>query len=152
MWITCLFVVQKIYIKTINGGQVKTCKDRMKKEDKEEEKPNIYLLVGFVALVIAIILMMIFSQIEFPEREGGTLIIDGAVTEIEHDIIFGGTFTDWRNELHFDDGTKLWIDRECDLSGVKIGILGRYTFEKNYFKYDSAWYNFHILKGVQYFD
>ena len=121
-------------------------------ENETEEKPSTFVVIGFVCLLIFIVFALVFNQIIFPEREGDTLIVDGAVTEIEHDIVFGGTFTDWRNELHFDDGTELWIDHDCDLSGVKIGIPGRYTFEKNYFKYDGAWYRFHILKGVQYFD
>jgi len=120
----------------------------------KEKEENVYwgLKLAFVLITIFILFALISTQVVFPERESGKLIVDGAVTEIEHDIIFGGTFTDWRNELHFEDGTELWIDRDCDLSGVKIGIPGRYTFEKNYFKYDGAWYNFHILKGVQYFD
>jgi len=126
----------------------------MKKMKEENKKEDSWwgLKLAMSLIIIFIIFALISTQVVFPERESGTLIVDGAVIEIERDIIFGGTFTDWRNELHFEEGTKLWMDRDCDLSGVKIGIPGRYTFEKNYFMYDGAWYHFHELKGVQYFD
>lgn len=77
---------------------------------------------------------------------------EGVVTNIEYDIVFGGTFTDWRNELIFDDGTKLWIDRDSDLSMVRLNELGMYHFKTNFFDYDGCKYEFYNLIDVRYYD
>lgn len=77
---------------------------------------------------------------------------DGVVTEIEYDIIFGGTFTDWRNELHFDDGAKLWIDKDSDLSQVRLNESGMYHFKTNFFEYNGCKYEFYNLIDVRYYD
>ena len=77
---------------------------------------------------------------------------DGSVTEIEYDIVFGGTFTDWRNELHFDDDTWLWIDKDSDLSIVRLNVSGAYHFKTNFFTYDGRRYEFYNLVDVRYYD
>ena len=76
----------------------------------------------------------------------------GIVTEIEYDIIFGGTFTDWRDELHFEDGTNLWIDKDSDLSIVRLNESGMYHFKTNFFDYDGTRYEFYNLIDVRYYD
>ena len=77
---------------------------------------------------------------------------DGVVVEIEHDIIFGGTFTDWRNDMHFEDGTKLWIEHDSDLSSVRLNKSGMYHFKTNFFTYDGCKYEFYDLIDVRYYD
>jgi len=76
---------------------------------------------------------------------------DGIVTEVEYDIIFGGTFTDWRDELHFGDGTRLWI-KDSDLSIVRLNESGMYHFKTNFFTYDGREYKFYKLIDVRYYD
>lgn len=77
---------------------------------------------------------------------------EGIVIEIEYDVIFGGTFTDWRNEIIFRDGTRLWIDKDSDLSSVRLNESGRYHFKTNFFDYDGIKYEFYNLVDVRYND
>ena len=76
----------------------------------------------------------------------------GIVTEIENDISFGFSFTDWRNDLIFADGTRLWIEHDCDLSKVRFNETGIYHFKTNFFEYDGSKYEFYNLIDVFYLE
>ena len=84
-------------------------------------------------------------------NETGILVKEGKVTKVRYDVIFGGTFTDWRDEMYFDDGTMLMI-QNSDLSNIRLNTTGRFVFEKNYFDYDGHRYKFHKLLSVTYYD
>ncbi len=86
------------------------------------------------------------------ERETGELVITGKVTHIEYDVIFGACFTDFRNEIYFDDGTVLWTDSNDDLGCIVYNLTGIFHFEKNYFKYEDAWYKFNDFLYVEYIE
>ena len=101
-------------------------------------------------LIIIILLILLSGCI------GGNDVHDyykeGVVIEIEYDIIFGGTFTDWRNEITFEDGINLWIDKDSDLSDVRLNESGMYHFKTNFFDYDGSRYEFYDLIDVRYYD
>ena len=121
---------------------------------KKENTP-IYWIGSIIVVALVVFLLVINSGniLNFTVgREKGELVKMGTVTKIEYDVIFGGTFTDWRHDMFFEDGTILWVETRNDLSRVKIGISARYVFEKNYFTYDGIKYEFHDLKAVQYLD
>ena len=105
-------------------------------------------LIVIIGLTITV---LILTGCITPKRETGTLIKEGKVTAIQHDVIFGGTFTDWRDDIYFDDGTVL-SSQGKDLSLIVINQTGRFYFEKNYFEYDDAWYKFDNFIRVEYFD
>lgn len=83
------------------------------------------------------------------ERDTGILEKRGQVIKIEYDVVFGGTFTDWRDDIYFDDGTILWV-QGGDLSIIEYNKTGIYRFRKNYFEYDGTDYEFHKFIGVDY--
>ena len=102
-------------------------------------------------MFIGICLSLIFLS-GCAERETGELVKTGKVVKIEYDVIFGACFTDWRNEIYFDDGTVLWTDSEDDLGCIKYNLTGAFHFEKNYFKYEDAWYKFNDFQYVEYLE
>ena len=104
---------------------------------------------GKIIVILGLTITVLFLCGCTNQNERGTLIKEGTVTEIEYDIVFGGTFTDWRDELHFKDGVTLWI-QDSDLSNVPIGEYARYIFEKNYFEYDGIEYKFYKLIRIEY--
>jgi len=77
---------------------------------------------------------------------------EGMIIEIDRDVIFGGTFTDWRHDVYFDDGMKLWLDHDTDLSMIQLNKTGMYHFETNFFDYDGTRYEFYNLIDVRYYD
>jgi len=77
---------------------------------------------------------------------------EGIVVDIDEDVIFGGTFTDWRHDIKFADGTKLWLEHETDLSKIRLNEYGRYHFKTNFFTYDDCKYEFYNLIDVRYND
>ena len=108
------------------------------------------MLNGCMLLIVT--LFVLFSGCTDPDRETGELIKEGRVTKIDYDVIFGACFTDWRNEIYFDDGTVLWTDSDDDLSCIKYNMSGVFHFEKNYFKYEQAWYKFNDFQYVEYLE
>ena len=106
-----------------------------------------------IKLLIFISLLVLLSGcIEFDQRETGELVKTGKVVKIEYDVIFGACFTDWRNEIYFDDGTVLWTESDDDLGCIKYNLTGVFHFEKNYFKYEDAWYKFNDFQYVEYLE
>jgi len=106
-----------------------------------------------ILMVIAIILLLVISfACDYPERETGELIKVGKVVDIKYDVIFGACFTDWRNEIYFDDGTVLWTDSQDDLGCIVYNLTGEFHFEKNYFVYEDAWYKFNDFLYVEYIE
>jgi hypothetical protein len=75
----------------------------------------------------------------------------GTVVKINEGVIFGGTFTDWRDDIYFSDGTVLW-SQEKSLFGIELNRSGRFFFEKNYFTYDGCEYKFDNFVRVEYDD
>jgi hypothetical protein len=108
--------------------------------------------VWWVSLTILTIILLVLLLSGCQEREEGELIKEGRVTKIEYDIVFGACFTDWRNEIYFDDGTVLWTNTEDDLDCIKYNLTGIFHFEKDYFKYEDAWYKFHDFQYVEYLE
>lgn len=103
-----------------------------------------------IVIGLSILLIGILSGCA-DERDSGILEKRGNVIKIEYDVIFGGTFTDYRDELYFDDGTMLMI-QGGDLSTIELNRTGIYRFRKNYFEYDGTDYKFHKFIGVEYLD
>lgn len=101
---------------------------------------------------LSIILLLVATLLSgcVHHNETGILIKEGIVIDLEYDIIFGGTFTDWRDEITFEDGTCLWVKYDSDLSSIELNKFGRYYFEKNYFEYDGCMYEFHKFIRVEY--
>jgi len=111
--------------------------------------------IMIIAIMLGIIVLFVTAQnidIGWNGRETGQLIVEGIVVDIEYYEAFGGTFTDWTHIIEFDDGSRYWIDTDNDLSGVRLNVYGVYYLQKDYFKYDGAWYKFHDLDGVSYPD
>jgi len=104
-------------------------------------------LIVIIGLIISILLLS--GCIEIPYRDNGIFEKMGAVKKIKYNVIFGGTFTDWRDELYFEDGDCLWI-QGGDLSQIELNKTGVYRFRKNYFDYEGYRYKFHKLLGVEY--
>lgn len=100
-----------------------------------------------IVIVGLIILISILSGCA--ERDSGILEKKGIVYKIEYDVIFGGTFTDYRDDVYFDDGTMLMV-QGGDLSIIEFNRTGIYRFRKNYFNYEGTDYKFHKLIGVEY--
>jgi len=86
-----------------------------------------------------------------PNRETGIRIKEGKVVKIEYNVPFGGTFSDWRDDILFDDGTWLF-SQERDLSSIELNRTGRFYFDKNYFEYDGRDYKFDNFIRVVYSD
>lgn len=105
--------------------------------------------VMIIGLFITILLLS--GCIESGNRDRGILEKKGSVYNIEYDVIFGGTFTDYRDELYFNDGTMLMI-QGGDLSTIECNKTGIYRFRKNYFDYEGSRYKFHKFIGVEYLD
>jgi len=108
------------------------------------------LIMGL--LIVCIIFTVMLSGCIGNERETGELVKEGRVVDIRYDVVFGACFTDWRNEICFDDGTILWTDSDDNLSCIKYNLTGIFYFEKNYFKYEQAWYRFHDFLYVEYLE
>jgi len=106
--------------------------------------------MGKIILIVLIFSILLLSGC-MSDRYVNSYYKDGIVTEVEYDIIFGGTFTDWRDELHFEDGTTLWI-QDSDLSKVRLNESGIYHFKTNFFDYDGREYKFYKLVGIRYYD
>ena len=117
---------------------------------KTEDRIFRVAVVSFIMFVIILFLTML-SGCTTPNRETGTWIKEGIVTKIEYDVIFGGTFTDWRDDIYFDDGTIL-SSQARDLSSIRLNEAGRYYFDKNYFEYDGYYYKFDNFIRVEYYD
>lgn len=106
-------------------------------------KTKLIVIIGLV------IMIMFLCGCNHSQRETGELTKYGKVMKIKEDVIFGGTFTDWRDELYFNDGTILWIENSCDLSSIELNRSGTFFFEKNYFTYDGVDYEFHEFRYVR---
>ena len=104
-------------------------------------------LIVIMGLIITILLLTGCTN----NRETGIRMIEGKVVKIDYDDIFGGTFTDWRDIIYFDDGTIVW-SQERDLSTIELNRTGRFYFDKNYFEYDDSWYKFDNFVRVKYLD
>jgi len=101
-------------------------------------------------IVIGLFITVLFlTGCNSNEHETGTRTIEGTVVRIEYDNAFGGTFTDWRDIIYFDDGTIVW-SQDRDLSTIELNRTGRFYFDKNYFEYDDYWYKFDNFKRVEY--
>jgi len=100
---------------------------------------------------LAISVLFLSGCIDSANRDTGILEKKGTVIRIEYDVIFGGTFTDYRDDLYFDDGTMLMV-QGGDLSQIELNRTGLYRFRKNHFDYEGARYKFHKLIGVEYLD
>lgn len=100
-------------------------------------------------LVIGVVILLTGLLSGCAERDIGILEKRGTVTKIEYDVIFGGTFTDWRDDIYFDDGTMLMV-QGGDLSIIEFNRTGIYRFRKNYFEYDGVDWEFHKFIGVEY--
>jgi hypothetical protein len=108
-------------------------------------KRNLIVIIG-----LTITVLFFCGCVETNER--GSYIKTGAVTHIRYDVVFGGTFTDYRDELYFNDGTMLMVKYDSDLSSIQLNRTGVFYFEKNYFNYDGREYRFHKLNKVIYDD
>lgn len=75
----------------------------------------------------------------------------GTVIKINEHIIFGGTFTDWRDDIYFNDGTVL-SNQEGSLYSIQLNRTGWFYFEKNYFTYEGVQYKFDNFVRVVYDD
>lgn len=97
-------------------------------------------------------IILIFSLVSgCTTNERGTWKKHGTVIKINEDVIFGGTFTDWRDDIYFDDGTILW-SQENSLFGIQLNRSGWFYFEKNYFTYEDFQYKFDNFLRVEYDD
>jgi len=103
---------------------------------------------GIIAVGLIITIMMLSGC---AERDTGILEKKGEVVKIEYDVIFGGTFTDYRDDLYFNDGTMLMV-QGGDLSQIELNRTGLYRFRKNYFDYEGSRYEFHKLLSVEYYE
>lgn len=77
---------------------------------------------------------------------------DGVVIGIDEDVMFGASFTDWRHDVCFDDGTVLWLERESDISKIRLDEFGEYHFVTNFFEYEGTNYEFYRLIDVEYYE
>jgi len=98
---------------------------------------------------VLVVSILCLSGCTTPNRETGVRVKDGIVTEIVYDDIFGGTFTDWRDIIYFDDG-DVFFSQGRDLSSIELNRTGRFYFDKNYFEYDDCWYKFDNFVRVEY--
>lgn len=103
-------------------------------------------ILFFISIILIILL---FSGCQ--ERETGRWVKEGKVIKINYDVIFGGTFTDWRDDIFFDDGTVL-SSQARSLSGIELNRSGLFYFDKNYFEYEGAYYKFDNFIRVEYLD
>ena len=102
-----------------------------------------------IIILIGLIISVLLLSGCMSDKYVNSYYKEGIVIEIEYNIIFGGTFTDWRDELHFEDGTTLWI-KDSDLSVVRLNESGMYHFKTNSFDYDGREYKFYKLVDVRY--
>ena len=102
-----------------------------------------------IAIGLIISILLLSGCVESGNRDRGILEKKGSVYKIEYDVIFGGTFTDYRDDLYFDDGTMFMV-QGGDLSIIEFNRTGIYRFRKNYFDYEGVNYKFHKLIGVEY--
>ena len=102
-----------------------------------------------VIIGLTITVLFLCGCTDSVNRETGTWIKIGKVTKIDYNRAFGGTFTDWRDDIFFEDGTILF-SQDKDLSSIRLNETGRFVFEKNYFTYDSHRYRFDNFVSVSY--
>lgn len=76
----------------------------------------------------------------------------GKVKYIEYDVAFGGTFTDWRNEIVFYDGTCLFTKYDDDLRWIEYNRTGKFYFDKTSREYDGWTYTWYDFQGVEWID
>ena len=101
-----------------------------------------------ILLITGIILsVMLLSGCQTRDRD--IWCKQGTVVKIDENVIFGGTFTDWRDDIYFSDGTVLSSQR-CNLFGIELNRSGRFYFEKNYFTYNGCEYRFDNFVRVEY--
>jgi len=110
------------------------------------------ILLFVVVLIITGIIMFTVVKDGLPKRVSGTRTIEGvAVVKINSDVVFGGTFTDWRDDIYFSDGTMV-SSQGRDLSSIQLNRTGKFYFDMNYFEYDDCWYEFDNFIRVEYYD
>ena len=100
-------------------------------------------------VIFALLTITLFLLCGCAERDIGILEKRGEVIRIDYDVIFGGTFTDYRDDVFFADGTMLMV-QGGDLSVIEFNRTGIYRFKKYYFEYDGVDYKFHKFIGVEY--
>ena len=108
------------------------------------------IIIG-VTLFVAWLTYMIATSDFSSDRETGIWMKEGAVVKIEYDVPFGGTFSDWRDDIYFADGTMI-SSQERALSSIELNRNGTFYFDKNYFEYDGREYKFDNFKYVIYDD
>jgi len=113
-------------------------------------KGMMLIILMVVLVVLSVIVVVVFSG-GLPKRETGERIKEGIVVRIDYDVIFGGSFTDWRDDIFFKDGTIL-SSQGRDLSSIRLNESGKFYFDKNYFEYNECWYEFDNFRYVIYPD
>ena len=76
-----------------------------------------------IIIILAIISILLLSGcINSANRDTGILEKTGKVVKINYDVIFGGTFIDWRDDVYFDDGTMMMV-KGGDLSIIEFNKI-----------------------------
>ena len=109
-------------------------------------------LIPIYIIMIIVALFLVFGLPNLLGNDVHDYYKKGTIIEIDRDVVFGGTFTDWRHDLHFNDGTVLWLDHDSDLSLIRSNVSGMYHFKTNFFTYDGSRYEFYKLIDVRYYD
>ena len=105
--------------------------------------------LDIIFITVVILTLMTMGFVFYNSSEPDLLVKYGSVRRIEYDVVFGGSFTDWRDELYFKDGTVLWC-QDSDLTGIVRNVNATFYFEKDYFTYDNYDYKFHRLVNIVY--
>ena len=106
-------------------------------------------VISVIIIIMLLSVGLVSGCTELSGRETGTWVKIGRVVKINDDVVFGHTFTDWRDDIYFDDGTIL-ESQGADVSSIQLNKLGRFFFEKNYFTYDGSRYKFDNFMRVEY--